>query len=167
VLGSVARIALPFIAAVAVGAVVTLGIRAALQDDSSAHGAHAAAAGDSTHAAHGGAQAAASGKTQTVEEAPTGLLVDLGNTHCPIMGGEVSGKVFTEWRGLRVGHCCPPCSEDFLEAPEEGLDELGIEWRPLVEQIAAVEAAEGEARDRLLTALRAAHDIVREPESHR
>jgi len=159
-LGAALQGALPFVLAVAVGAAVTLAIRAALQDPSTAADPHAAHAG---HAAHATEPAPApDGGTETA--AGHGLLVDLGNTACPIMGGDVSGKDFTEWRGLRVAHCCPPCKAKFLAAPEQHLDEAGIDWRPLVARIEAAEAAEGAERERLLAELRKDHTIVREPE---
>lgn len=45
-----------------------------------------------------------------------GLEVNLVNTHCPIMGHEVTddgGR--TEYKGGTVGFCCPGCIDSFNE----------------------------------------------------
>jgi hypothetical protein len=42
------------------------------------------------------------------------------NTHCPIMGSEVTddgGRV--EWNGKTVGFCCPQCIDGWNELSEE------------------------------------------------
>jgi hypothetical protein len=80
------------------------------------------------------------------------------------MGKKVNGRTWSEWNGLRVGHCCPPCIEDFLANPEKALDEAGIEWRDAARTVAAVKAASGEARKTLLAAAKEKYGIVRMPE---
>lgn len=37
---------------------------------------------------------------------------------CPIMGGPVSKKVFTEYKGKKYYFCCPGCIEEFNSKPE-------------------------------------------------
>ena len=46
-----------------------------------------------------------------VPVAPPAAIVPLEilNTHCPIMGGEIDGETFVHWKGNRLGFCCPPC----------------------------------------------------------
>ena len=92
------------------------------------------------------------------------LLLDLGNERCPIMGGEVDGKTYSEWNGLRIGHCCPPCIEKLLAAPEKVLDEAGIEWREAARLVAEVKAATGEKRKALLADAESRFTIVRRHE---
>ena len=51
-------------------------------------------------------------QSSSVQEAPDsgvssqkkGLLLDLENTHCPVLGNPVDGKTYSEWNGLLVGH---------------------------------------------------------------
>jgi len=42
-----------------------------------------------------------------VDESPQagkGLLLDLENEICPVLGNAVDGKTYSEWKGLLVGH---------------------------------------------------------------
>jgi len=39
-----------------------------------------------------------------VPPAKKGLLLDLGNELCPVLGNAVDGKTYSEWNGLLVGH---------------------------------------------------------------
>ena len=92
----------------------------------------------------------------------TGLLLDLGNENCPIMGKPVNGRTWSEWNGLRVGHCCPSCIQDFLADPEKALDEAGIEWREAAAAVAAIDAASGHERHTLLAETGKKFKVVRE-----
>ena len=103
------------------------------------------------------------GNAPKAPTAPAGLLVDLGNEACPVMGGDVNGKTFTEWNGLRVGHCCPGCSKRFLANPEALLDEVAPKWRDAAKAIVAVNSAKGAARKTALTKLQKTWKVVREP----
>ncbi len=94
---------------------------------------------------------------------PPGLLVDLGNTRCPIMGGKPDGKTWSEWNGLRVGHCCPGCIAKFKADPAKALDAKGIEWKAAALAVAEVNKAQGEARAKALAALKKTHKVLREP----
>jgi hypothetical protein len=99
----------------------------------------------------------------TAPKEPAGLLIELGNDACPVMGGDVNGKTFTEWKGLRVGHCCPGCTKRFLANPEALLDEVAPEWRAALADVEAVNDAQGAAREKALAALRRNWKVVREP----
>ena len=113
--------------------------------------------GKGGHAGHGGAPPAGEG-----EEA-AGLLVDLGNARCPIMGGKPDGETWSEWNGLRVGHCCPMCTAKFQADPQKSLDKAGIDWKPAAAAVKKVNDAKGEEREKALKALRSKWKVVREP----
>jgi YHS domain-containing protein len=48
------------------------------------------------------AEPAASGKPQTI---------------CPVMGGKIDKKVYTDYQGKRVYFCCSQCQNDFQKDP--------------------------------------------------
>lgn len=100
---------------------------------------------------------------EPVAPAPKGTLIDLKNSTCPVQGGDVDGATWSEWNGLRVGHCCPGCSAKFLKAPEKFLDEAGIEWKDAAAAVKAVDAAKGEARAKALAELKSTWTVLREP----
>jgi hypothetical protein len=46
------------------------------------------------------------------------------NTKCPIMGGDISvpdltAELVKDWNGQKVGFCCPPCLEEWDELSDE------------------------------------------------
>jgi Cu(I)/Ag(I) efflux system membrane fusion protein len=45
-------------------------------------------------------------------------------THCPVMGGKIDRKVFTDYRGKRIYFCCPGCDATFKKDPEKYLEKL-------------------------------------------
>ena len=94
---------------------------------------------------------------------PAGLLVDVGNENCPVMGGDVDGKTYTEWNGLRIGHCCPGCGKRFLKNPEEMLDEVSTMWREIAAAVEKFNEAEGAAQAKRLDEIRKKWRVVREP----
>jgi hypothetical protein len=98
-------------------------------------------------------------------EAPaaTGTLIDLGNAKCPVRGGAVDGKTYSEWNGLRIGHCCPGCGEKFLAHPEKSLADAKIEWKAAADAAKAVDAAKGADRVKALAELKKKWTVVREP----
>jgi YHS domain-containing protein len=100
---------------------------------------------------------------EPVPPAPQGTLIDLKNATCPVMGGEVDGATWSEWNGLRVGHCCPGCGAKFLREPEKYLDAAGIEWKAAAAAVKSVDAAAGEARTKALATLKAKWTVLREP----
>jgi len=151
-----------FMLGILVGGALALGVRAAILnlDD----GPHAA------HGGHAGVEMPADKPMEKPEpgpaaaDEPKGFLLDLGNEKCPIMGKKVNGRTWSEWNGLRIGHCCPPCVEDLLADPEKALDEAGIEWRDAAKMVAAVNAASGHARMTLIDGAKKKYGIVRMPE---
>ncbi|GEM_PF-2436853 len=50
-----------------------------------------------------------------------GVLVDLGNSVCPIRGGAVDKTSVVVYNGTKVHLCCPACAKEFLAAPEKYL----------------------------------------------
>lgn len=93
----------------------------------------------------------------------TGLLVDLGNTKCPVMGGKPDGKTWSEWNGLRIGHCCPGCRAKFGADAEKYLAGAKIDWKPAAAAAKAVDVAKGADRVKALAALKAKWTVLREP----
>ncbi len=61
---------------------------------------------------------------ETKPEGQPEKIIDFNNTHCPVMGGEVSGKDFVVYKGIRYGLCCPGCDKTFLENPEKYIAEM-------------------------------------------
>ena len=49
------------------------------------------------------------------------------NEICPVMGNEVDPDVFVDYKGRRIGFCCPGCDEKFLEDPEKYLKKVDRE----------------------------------------
>lgn len=41
------------------------------------------------------------------------------NGICPVREELVVPRNFSEYQGLKIGFCCPPCKADFEEEPEE------------------------------------------------
>lgn len=97
--------------------------------------------------------------------APGGLLVDLGNPRCPVMNGTPDGKSFSDWRGLRIGHCCGTCVPKFDADPEWYLEAAGIEWRGPAGMVRQVERARGAGRAEAVARLRSRWPVVREPDA--
>ncbi|MCA9253064.1 MAG: efflux RND transporter periplasmic adaptor subunit [Phycisphaerales bacterium] len=60
-------------------------------------------------------------------------------TTCPIMGGEIDPEVYTDYRGVRIYFCCPPCIEEFLADPQPHIKKLP---RSLQLKLAANDAEE-------------------------
>ena len=123
--------------------------------------AAAPAEGGHEHGAAGG-----QAKTAEVPAASKGLLVDLGNEKCPIMGGKPDGSTFSEWNGLRVGHCCPGCVKKFAADPAAALDGASIAWKDAAAAVKkANDAKTPEDRAAALKAIRAKWKVAREPEA--
>lgn len=45
-------------------------------------------------------------------------------THCPVMGNEIEKEVYTDFHGVRIYFCCPPCIEKFEKTPDEYISKL-------------------------------------------
>lgn len=76
---------------------------------------------------------------------------EVSNKICPVMGGKVNPKIFTEYEGKKVYFCCPGCVSQFEKNPEkypgklpqfvkkEELEELKAELRIVLKKIAEQE----------------------------
>lgn len=56
-------------------------------------------------------------KSTDASESTAGAEVT--QTTCPVMGREIDKEVFTDYRGVRVYFCCPPCVETFEADPQQ------------------------------------------------
>jgi hypothetical protein len=102
---------------------------------------------------------------QAAEPEPgRGLLLDLGNETCPVMGNPVDHATYAEWSHLRVGFCCPGCDRMFFEDPEKALDRLGGDWRAALEAVEAYRSAGPAQRPYQLDKIRERWTVVRAPE---
>lgn len=102
---------------------------------------------------------------QPAEAPARGLLIDLGNETCPVMGGAVNGKDYFEWSHLRIGVCCPGCDRDFLEDPEGSLETTSTDWRAALTAVESYRAAPpGAQRTRQLEEIRGRWTVLRLPE---
>lgn len=43
---------------------------------------------------------------------------------CPIRGGKIDKKVYTDYKGQRIYYCCPGCDKTFLKSPEKYLTQM-------------------------------------------
>ena len=43
---------------------------------------------------------------------------------CPVMGGAINKKLYTEYKGKKVYFCCAGCKEQFEKEPEKYLAKL-------------------------------------------
>ncbi|MFH1761155.1 MAG: YHS domain-containing protein [bacterium] len=50
-----------------------------------------------------------------------GVLLENVQEKCPVMGGNVDTKVFTDYKGRRVYFCCTDCKATFAKSPEKYL----------------------------------------------
>ena len=66
-------------------------------------------------------------------------VIDLNNTLCPVMGGEVMEGQYVDWEGYRVHFCCAGCDNRFLAEPEKYLPVLVGE--PAVAELLGFECA--------------------------
>jgi len=47
-------------------------------------------------------------------------------TRCPVMGGKINEKFFTEYDGRKIYFCCPGCPAKFEKDPAKYLKNIGI-----------------------------------------
>ncbi len=45
-------------------------------------------------------------------------------TTCPVMGGAVNHKIFTDYQGQRIYFCCKGCTADFNKDPAKFIKKL-------------------------------------------
>lgn len=73
-------------------------------------------------AQHQGHHKAKSEQKQTEKKAPT------FNKYCPVSGGVVAKEsVIVEYKGKKIGFCCPGCDKIFLADPEKYLKNLSAD----------------------------------------
>ena len=53
-----------------------------------------------------------------------GVLLESVQKKCPVMGGDIDKKVYTDYKGRRVYFCCASCDAKFKESPEKYLDKI-------------------------------------------
>ncbi|UCG31824.1 MAG: efflux RND transporter periplasmic adaptor subunit, partial [Phycisphaerales bacterium] len=87
-------------------------------------------AGAGHHAYHGMGAAAPSeeGRGQAEEheghKAAPAQGVMTGQEVCPVMGNAIDPTVFTDYRGVRIYFCCPPCRPRFIAEPHRYIPNL-------------------------------------------
>ena len=47
-----------------------------------------------------------------------------GQDKCPVMGREVNREIYTDYKGIRIYFCCPPCIRAFESDPEKYVEKL-------------------------------------------
>jgi len=67
-------------------------------------------------------------------------IIDLNNTLCPVMGGDVMEGQYVDWEGYRVHFCCAGCDSRFLAEPEQYLPILAED--PAVAELLDLECAD-------------------------
>lgn len=40
-------------------------------------------------------------------------------TKCPVLGGSINKRVYTDYQDYRIYFCCPPCIQEFKKNPEK------------------------------------------------
>lgn len=57
-------------------------------------------------------------------EAPAVDTSAISQKTCPVMGGKIDAKVYTDHEGRRVYFCCPACIDKFKKSPAQYLAKL-------------------------------------------
>ncbi len=47
-----------------------------------------------------------------------------GQSVCPVLGGKIDQKVYTDYQGQRIYFCCPGCVGMFQKDPEKYLKKM-------------------------------------------
>ena len=45
-------------------------------------------------------------------------------TKCPVMGGDIDKRYFTDYKGKRIYFCCAGCPDEFRKDPEKYMKKL-------------------------------------------
>ena len=53
-----------------------------------------------------------------------GVALEKTQTTCPVLGGKIDKKVYTDYNGKRVYFCCAGCIEQFKKEPDKYLKKL-------------------------------------------
>lgn len=56
-----------------------------------------------------------------------GVTLEKAQTICPVLGGKIDKKVYTDYNGKRVYFCCAGCIEQFKAEPEKYLKKFEAE----------------------------------------
>ena len=127
-----------FVLGLAIGGLVIFGVRAASLDapNTDPHAAHPPKPSPAAADPHDGHEPTPEKQTEEPPPTPTSARLP-ENTICPVMGNPVDPEVFVDYKGRRIGFCCPGCDTLFLEEPEKFLKKVDAE-------LASKEAAEVE-----------------------
>ena len=83
------------------------------------------AAGSGSGCCHGAGHSAAPADPATPTAAvPPATQPAITQKTCPVMGGPIDQKVFTDYNGRRVYFCCPGCIGKFKQDPDKYLAKL-------------------------------------------
>ena len=52
------------------------------------------------------------------------VVATKNQTTCPVMGGEIDKKFYSDYEGKRVYFCCASCLEEFNKTPEKYVKKL-------------------------------------------
>jgi YHS domain-containing protein len=66
------------------------------------------------------------GFSLNAEEVPKGKKLN-SQTTCPIMGGKINKKFYTDVKGKRIYVCCPGCISKINKNPEKYIKKLEVE----------------------------------------
>ncbi len=83
---------------------------------------------------------AVSAASESSGEITSDELIDLANTLCPVMGGNVMDGQYIDWEGYRIHFCCAGCDAVFLADPEKYL--LILAEEPAVADLLGIECAD-------------------------
>jgi YHS domain-containing protein len=61
---------------------------------------------------------------EMIDEAKAVVAEVMEQKTCPVMGGAIDKKYFTEYKGQKVYFCCPGCKTMFEENPEKYIAQL-------------------------------------------
>lgn len=56
-----------------------------------------------------------------------GTALAAPETKCPVLGGNIDKKVYTDYKGQRIYFCCSACIETFNKDPEKYLKKMQAE----------------------------------------
>jgi len=71
--------------------------------------------------------AGSSPEMKKTEKAPASVDKGKPQTKCPVMGGLVNKKVFTDYNGKRIYFCCNGCISAFLKNPDKYMKDMADE----------------------------------------
>jgi len=61
--------------------------------------------------------------------APAAPAAAIAQKTCPVMGGPIDPKMFTEYEGRRIYFCCAACIEKFKADPEKYIAKVDAELK--------------------------------------